>query len=254
MSLPFARAHSPRSPRRTAITAASLVALAVPALVGALSSPGVAATTTSTAATSVPGWTLDVNDGFDSFNSSRWSTKNNTANTNEESYLLSRNVTTSGGILTIQGKKESMGGRKYTSGYVHSGGKYTLPNYFRVEIRAQVPLERGMWAAPMWFRPADGSGHETNQKQAVFPGDPRGWHTYVIEKTPGKIEMFVDGQRKGLWQQGDPTWFNSIFEVGKKWRMIMNLQIGGQRGSPDSTTQWGSKTALRIDYVRTWTR
>src|SRR5690606_16615137 len=101
---------------------------------------------------------------------------------------------------------------------------------------------------------AYGKGHQTNQKQKVFPGDPRGWHTYVVEKTKGKIEMFVDGQRKGLWQQGDPSWFNSTFESGKKWRMIMNLQIGGHRGSPDSTTKWGEKTRLRIDYVRTWTR
>jgi beta-glucanase (GH16 family) len=292
MPLPISRPTSPRStssphrPRRRTAAAATALALGVPALVGGLSSPGVAATSTSTGSTSISGWKLDLNDGFDSLSTSRWTVKNNATSSNEESYLLARNVTTSGGILKIQSKKESMGGRKYTSGYVHGRGKYSLPNYFRVEMRAQVPLERGMWAAPMWFRPADGgageidlvetyghdmekfgeyrvhhtvhnaygSGHQTNQKQQVFPGDPRGWHTYVIEKTPGKIEMFVDGQRKGLWQQGDPSWFNSIFESGKRWSMIMNLQIGGHRGSPDSSTAWGEKTALKIDYVRTWTR
>jgi hypothetical protein len=80
---------------------------------------------------------------------------------------------------------------------------------------------------------------------------PLSWHTYTIEKTSGQIKMFVDGAQTGLWKQGDPTWFTSIFEANKKWAMITNLQIGGHRGDPNSSTDWsGDKTTLQLDYVR----
>ncbi len=275
--------------RRLVVIATSLVTAAVPALLATtVATPaGAANATTPIAVTAVSGWKLDMNDDFNTLNTARWNVKNNASNSNEESYLLSRNVTTGSGYLRVQGKKESVGGRKYTSGYLDTRRKYTLPNYFRVEIRAKVPLEMGMWAAPMWFRPADGSGgeidlletygadlqkfgqyrahhtihnaygsgHQTNQKQAVIPGDPLDWHIYTIEKTQGKIMMFVDGVQKGQWLQGDPSWYNTYFESGKKWAMIMNLQIGGQRGSPSSSTNWtGTKTAMQVDYVRSWVK
>lgn len=292
-SLSSARSGRPAAPARSrrrlvaGLTAAATAAVPVMMASAAQSPAGAATATTPINTTAVSGWKLDLNDDFTSLNTARWTVKNNAANSNEESYLLSRNVSIDAGTLRIQGKKESAGGRKYTSGYVDSRKKYTLPNYFRVEIRAKVPLEEGMWAAPMWFRPADGSageidlletygydmdkfgqyrahhtihnaygsGHQTNQKQAVIPGDPLAWHTYTIEKSQGKIVMFVDGVQKGQWLQGDPSWFNSIMEGGKKWAMIMNLQIGGHRGSPSSATNWtASKTALQIDYVRTWVK
>lgn len=291
MPLPIARRHGGRfalsSRPGSRLGAAAVVMSVSAALVGSTMSPVGAATTTTTGRTTLSGWRLDASDDFSSFNSRRWTARNNQAHSNESGYILSRNVSTNSGTLRIQGKKESAGGRKYTTGWVDSRGKYTLPNYFRVEIRVRVPLEEGMWAAPMWFRPADGSGgeidlletyggdkdkfgeyrahhtvhnaygsnHQTNQKMERMPGDPLAYHTYVIEKTRGRIEMFVDGQRKGLWQQGDPDWFNSVFESGKRWNIIMNLQIGGNKGLPDSRTNWAAdKTAVRIDYVRTWVR
>jgi beta-glucanase (GH16 family) len=277
-----------RSRGRRGLTAvAALTALAAPVLVtgGTSTTAGAATASTPTGTTSVSGWKLDLNENFDSLNTSRWTVKNNAAHGNEESYITSNNVSLSSGILRIQAKKQSLGGRKYTSGYVDSRKKYTLPNTFRIEIRAKVPLEEGMWAAPMWLRPADNSGgeidlletyghdmqkfgeyryhhtihdaygsnHHTNQKQGRLPGDPLGWHTYVIEKKRGEIAMYVDGKLTGTWRQGDPTWFNTYYEAGKRWSMIMNLQIGGHRGSPDSRTDWSAdKTALQIDYVRTW--
>lgn len=275
--------------RHTLALTAGAAALALAVSTGGAPSAGAAVTTTSTpiGTTTVSGWRLLANDDFTTFNTTRWSVKDNVANSNEESYLLARNVTVANGVLRVQSKKESMGGRKYTSGYVHSRNKQILPNTFRVEVRAKVPLEMGMWAAPMWFRPAAGGGgeidlletygadmqkfgefrahhtihsayggsHQTNQKQARIPGDPLGWHTYTIEKTPGRILMFVDGQQKGSWSQGDPTWFNTYYEAGKSWVMIMNLQVGGHRGSPSTSTNWtGDKTAMQIDYVRTWVK
>lgn len=290
--MPFSMPTPVRRTGRLSLVAAAAVGLAAPALLaGPGAAPAAAATKPATSATtpigttSVPGWKLSFSDELSSINTSRWTVKDGAANSNEQSFLTTKNVTIDNGALRIQGRKQSAGGRQYTSGYVHSRGKVSLPNYFRVEMRAKVPLEMGFWAAPMWFRPADGSGgeidlvetygadlkkfgeyrihhtihtaygsgHTTNQKQERFPSDPTGWHTYTIEKTKGKIVEYVDGKQTALFYQGDPSWFNTYYEAGKKWSMIMNLQIGGHRGAPDSTTNWSlDKTALLIDYVRVW--
>lgn len=283
ISLERARPTTRTRRRRAALFASGVASLALPLL--AVGVPEASADT-PIGTTSVSGWKLSLDDNFNSINTATWTVKDGATNSNERSYLTNDNVTTSAGLLRIQGKKQSMGGRSYTSGYLDTRRKYALPNYFRVEIRAKVPLEMGMWAAPMWFRPSDGSGgeidlletygadlqkfgnyhyhhtvhnsygsgHQTNQKQGTL-SSPLSWHTYTIEKTSGRIVMFVDGKQTGLWQQGDPSWFNQMFEAGKKWNMITNLQIGGARGNPNSSTDWsGDKTTLQVDYVRTWTK
>jgi beta-glucanase (GH16 family) len=295
LSNPTARTSSRKhgkNLRRAALTAA-LATVAVPGLatIGAAhaapTKTAAAAATTTVGATAVSGWKLDMTDDFNTLNTSRWNVHNHATNTRELSYLTTNNVTIDNGSLRIQAKKQSMGGRQYTSGDVDSYGKYTLPNYFRVEIKAKVPLEMGMWAAPMWFRPTDGSGgeidlvetygadkqkfgeyhihhtihtaygsgHKTDQKQEVFPSDPLGWHTYTIEKTKGQIVEYVDGKQTAHFDQGDPSWYNTYYEAGKRWSLIMNLQVGGPRGAPNSTTNWAAdKTAILIDHIYAWTQ
>ncbi|MGL5809182.1 MAG: glycoside hydrolase family 16 protein, partial [Nocardioides sp.] len=235
----------------------------------------------------VKGWKVDLNDNFDRMDASCWRVRNGSANSNEHSYLQAANVSVQGGLLRIQGKNQSAGGRRYTSGYVDSNGKYSLPNYFRAEVRAKVPMEQGMWAAPLWFRPEDysggeidvvetygkerdrpkihhtihtdyGSGHQKSAKPAYYSavGDATGteWHTYTIEKKPGSITIWTDGRQTAQWKQGDPQWFNQYYESGKRWHMRVNLQIGGTWGGlPDGSTDWsGDKTTMMVDYIRTW--
>lgn len=233
------------------------------------------------------GWRPGIVEDFDRIDSSRWNVRNQTSNANEHSYLLARNVTTKAGVLRIQGRKERAGGRAYTSGYVDTNRKYALPNYFRAEIRAKVPFEQGMWAAPLWFRPSDHSGgeidlietygrtrdnprihqtihtdyglnHEKSAKPSQFSevGDATGtrWHVYTVEKRAGSITMWVDGVQTARWSQGDPSWFNEYYEAGKQWNLRVNLQIGGSWGGlPDSTTNWRpNRSAMRVDYIKTW--
>ncbi len=235
----------------------------------------------------VTGWTQDLNESFDGIDQKIWDVRDGKANANEHSFLQAKNVSTAGGILRIQGKNESAGGRNYTSGYLDTNGKYSLPNYFRAEIRAKVPMEQGMWAAPLWLRPADfsggeidlletygkesarpkihhtihtdyGSGHEFSAKPAYYSvvDDATGteWHTYVVEKRPGSITMWTDGVQTARWTQGDPSWFNQYYEANKRWELRVNLQIGGSWGGlPDATTDWsGDKTTMMVDYIRTW--
>lgn len=233
----------------------------------------------------VEGWELTFNDDFNSLDPQVWNVKNGTYMDHEDSHLWARNVSTADGVLRIQAKQETTTvgrtTRAYTSGYVETNGKFSVPNYFRAEIRARVPLEQGMWAAPLWFRPADGSGGEIDlietygnrptdynhtihtaygagrQQKHIggkFKTDPLAWHVYTIEKTPGQIKMWVDGEHTATFKSGDPVWYDRYYEAGKRWNFRTNLQVGGVWGGlPDSTTDWTpSKTAMEVDYLRAW--
>lgn len=240
-------------------------------------------------------WELDMSDEFERFDARVWTRKDKTYSSNEDSFLRAANcsiddVGADGHAVRLQARKETV--RKwdrtwqYTSCYLTSEDKYSVPNYFRAEVRAKVPMERGMWAAPLWFRPVDGSGGEIDvvetlggqsravlsqtihteygaahqQVSSVYPfaklDDPTGtrWHTYTIEKLPGRITMWVDGVQTAEWSVQEPTWFAQYYETGKRWDLRVNLQVGGDwGGEPDASTDWTpSSTALLVDRVRVW--
>ncbi len=232
-------------------------------------------------------WTLDMSEDFDTLAPTRWNIKDNTSSSNEDSYLLAGNTSVSDGVLRIQGKLESVGGRNYTSGYVDTIGKYSVPSYFRAEVRAKVPFEQGLWAAPLWFRPTDfgggemdlvetygrdranpifhqtihtdyGPGHRkvsiTNPFSAVGSAAATEWHTYTMEKVPGRLTMWVDGVKTAEFAPGKPAWYNQYYETNRRWNLRVNLQIGGRWGGlPDSTTNWSADTsAMLVDYIKTW--
>jgi hypothetical protein len=248
-------------------------------------------TTTTRASTSLAGWTPRLVENFTTISGTRWTVRNGLSNGNEDSNLFAANVSTTNGVLKIQGKHQTTttntgGTRKYTSGYLDSKGKITLPSYFRAEVRAKVPYEQGMWAAPLWFRPNNGGDAEIDMIETWGRDDARpiwtqtlwhsyspsvhsgksglmsalgdksgtAWHTYVVEKTPGHIDMWIDGVKSASWSSATPGWFKGDYDSGKTWNMRINLQIGGSWGGrPDSTTDWApAKTAMLVDYVHTW--
>jgi beta-glucanase (GH16 family) len=230
---------------------------------------------------------LDLDDGFASLDGGTWRVRDHQAYSRDAATVLAANVSVHGGVLRVQAKQESVGGRAYTSGDLDTYGRYSLPNYFRAEVRAKVPFEQGMWAAPLWIRPADGSSGEidlieTYGSQASRPiihqtihtaygaahqqthlqtpyatvgGSALDWHTYVVEKLPGRITMYVDGVKTAEFNKANSPWFDTYYEAGKRWSLRMSLQVGGGQGLPDSSTDWApDKTAMQIDYVRTWVR
>ena len=234
------------------------------------------------------GWTLNLAEEFGSLDTTRWKLRDHQCYARDSAAVLARNDTVSDGSLRVQGKLESSDGRSYTSGDLDTYGTYSLPNYFRIEVRAKVPFEQGMWAAPLWIRPSDGSSGEidlietygseaarpiihqtihsaygtTHQqthlqtpysKVSTLPATD--WHTYVVEKTKGEIRMWVDGTQTALFNTSNTPWFNTYYEVGKRWSLRASLQIGGGQGLPDSTTDWApDKTAMLVDYIRTYTQ
>jgi hypothetical protein len=250
-----------------------------------VSTPVVEAPETPTGASDLPGWNLDMADEFNSFDSSTWVKYDQEAWGHEDSYVLARNATIDNGKLRLHAKPEALGGRNWTTGEVTTRGKYSLPNYFRLEVRAKVPLEHGMWAAPIWFRPAAGGAGEIDLVETYgveqdrpfvhqtihtdygvdheqthtmnpfsrYPGSATDWHTYVIEKTPGQIVMWVDGIKSSTFNRSNTPWYDTYYEVGTRWSLRSSLQVGGSDDElPDATTDW-SKTSSYLDHVYTWT-
>lgn len=236
-------------------------------------------------------WLLDFDDEFTkdgtgtaAVDPTRWNVKNNTSSSNEASYLLAANVSAAGGILNIVGKQQAAGGRSYTSGYIDTNGKYATQANFRALVRARVPFTQGMWAAPLWFRPSDAAGayeidlietygfelnkahytlhagtnYTTDHAQSAWTKtlpNPEGWHTWLIEKTPNKIVMFLDGTAQQTFTLKDASLASrwaAAFESGRRWNLRVNLQIGGSWGGlPNASTNWND-TTMQIDRIATW--
>lgn len=230
------------------------------------------------------GWVTSWRDDFDSLESSRWNVRDRGQSPNQDALFLARNAWVRDGMLRIQAKEETVDRWSYTSGYLDTNGKVALPDHFRIEMRARLPWGRGLWPAPLWLRPADGSGGEIDlvetfgralpepathhsvhsdygaaHQQVVYVkkfsdlgSDAWDWHTYRVEKTRGLIKMWVDNVLVATFTSGDPTWFNQYYEANKKWHLRVNFNIGGRwNGMPDGTTNW-SGAQMKVDYIHVW--
>lgn len=239
------------------------------------------------AASDPAGWATLWRDDFNSLNTKRWNVRERGEAPNQEALFLKRNVSVSDGLLRVQAKKETVSRWKYTAGYLDTNGKVALPDYFRLEIRAKVPWGKGLWPAPMWLRPADyssgeidvvetfgrampdpashhtihtsyGAGHEQValvKKFRDLGSSAWDWHTYRVEKTPGKIKMWVDGELAASYSSGEPSWFDRYYEAGKKWNLRVNFNVGGEwNGMPDSSTPWEDNPTMKVDYIQAWSR
>lgn len=200
--------------------------------------------------------TFEKNDG--------WSLRSETQS-NDNSYNTPNNVLFGKG-MTVVGRRESVGGRPYTSGDA-LGRHIRTPNYFRAEVTATLPVEYGQWPCPLWFRPLthgdsgeidvcetwpfDWNGvprmyttvwenYTTKRKEnarldySKLPNpDPAEPHTYAVEKVKGRITFSVDGVTVYSWEKGrmNPTmasWYDSVYEIaGREWYPRITLQIGG---------------------------
>ncbi|GAB3991766.1 glycoside hydrolase family 16 protein [Nocardioides marmoraquaticus] len=231
-------------------------------------------------------WRLDMVEDFDRVADDRWSIADGWGAANEASWLQRDNVSVVDGALRVQALPEEAGGRSYTSGRLDTNGKYALPDTFRVEVRARVPYQQGLWAAPLWLRPVDGQmgeidlvetygaeredptvhqtihsaygvDHDYVSRRTRFAeiGDTAAtdWHTYTVEKVPGSITMWVDGTRTARFTAEDAAWYDEYYEAGMAWNLRVNLQVGGSYGEPDAGTVWsGDAAVMQLDRIRTW--
>lgn len=167
----------------------------------------------------LPGWVFQ--EDVDLSDSSRWTLETGQSS-NTSSYDIPSNVSFGSTGLTVRGAAENRSSAAYTTGDA-KGLDIVIPNYSRVEAVGSVPYGPGLWPALMWLRPLDsahgeidlmevfgddarpaatlhneyGSTHRSLQGSVRWEqlphSDPTGTHTYVMEKTPNRIVISVDG-------------------------------------------------------------
>lgn len=170
--------------------------------------------------------------------------------------------------LRLFGRRERVGtgdsARDYSSADVLAR-HVPLDNYFRLTVVARMSKAvPGFWPCPIWLRPANGTHgeidgferfgpdpwvkatlHEAYAKNLRYNGPGRDWrkettpegdHTFVIEKTPGRILVLMDGTVLADFRRDQaPAGFDwdGLYEVpARTWYTRFTIQIGfGNRTS-----------------------
>jgi beta-glucanase (GH16 family) len=273
---------------RTRQLATLALALAVPACGGgasrAASTP--ASTPGASPAPAPAGFTLVFSDEFDApgaLDATRWAYEIGYVRNDEKQYYTSRleNVRAEGGMLVIEGRKESYQGYGYTSASVNTLGRFAL-RYGRVEVRAKLPSGRGSWPA-IWMLgtniaragwPACGeidimenvgfdplrvhaSVHTaaynhtigTQKTASTLVTDPAAdFHVYAMEWYPDRIEAFLDGARYFSFRNegtGSRSW-----PFDEPQYLLINLALGGAWGGQQGLDDSRFPHRYLVDYVR----
>ncbi len=238
-------------------------------------------------------WELAWSDEFDYTglpDPARWSYDvggNGWGNLEEQYYTENReeNARVDGDHLIIEARKESWGGRSYTSARLvtKEKGDWT---YGRIEVRAQLPFGVGTWPA-IWMLPTNspyGNGgwpdtgeidimeyvgydpgfihgtihtdiynHLSNsQRRGSIPISEASdaFHVYGLEWTPQKLEFSVDGTVYWTYSKDQNTWQGWPFD--QDFHLILNIAIGGTWGGFRGIDDNIFPQTMLVDYVRVY--
>lgn len=192
------------------------------------------------------------------------------------------------GYLHVVAQQPSAG--VYTSARLKTQGLFSF-QYGRIEVRAQVPEEQGMWPA-VWLLgnsiskaswPACGEQDVLERVNAAtnpdwnagsihgtgftgsnigttyhFPSGETasGWHTYGMIWSKGSVSYYIDDPSTPYvtYTPSSVSGFSGSvwpFDSGANF-ILINLAVGGSwPGSPDSTTTFPAQ--MLVDYVRIYT-
>lgn len=206
---------------------------------------------------------------------------------NAEGYDLPRNASFDAEGLRLWGRREHYRVGQTTHEFTAAdarGEGHPIPNHCRVEVTGRGPHARGLWPCVLWLRPLSGSDGEIDLMEnfggqprvkatlhneygtthKMIPGqvrwdaletpDPAALHTYVMEKTPGRIHITVDGVTLlDAGPQDAPAGFDweRIFETDRQWYPRVTMQVSAPNaatGSPEASFTAADMlvTSLRI--------
>ncbi len=198
---------------------------------------------------------------------------------NELQYYRRENTWVENGTLIIEARKETFGGRQYTSSRIKTQGKQSF-QYGRIDIRALLPYGKGIWPA-LWMLGNDitsvgwpkcgeidimemigGNGRE-NQVHGTLHWDFNGhvqagfmrrlpsgtyndeYHVFSIIWDENEIRFFVNDVRYGTIDITP----HHMTEFHQPFFFIFNVAVGGSwPGNPDETTIFNQQ--MKVDYVR----
>mgnify|MGYP006267224659 CR=1 FL=1 len=225
-------------------------------------------------------WSDEFNDA--ALNSTNWTHEigGNGWGNNELQYYTDQNTYMVEGNLIIEARRESRGGRGYTSSRIITEDKFEF-QYGRVDIRAVMPFGKGIWPA-QWMLGANfreigwpycgeidimemvggegsdnvvhGTAHwQDNGFKADFSGSLAisdgilydEYHVYSIIWTEEKIRWYIDDIQ---YHEMDITG-QFLSEFRAPYFFIMNVAVGGNwPGSPNSETVFPQR--MIVDYIR----
>lgn len=192
-----------------------------------------------------------------------------------------QNVFLSLGNLVIEARKETYGTSQYTSARITTQGKKEF-RYGRIDIRAKLPVSKGMWPA-LWmlgsnisstpwpacgetdimeligknpsqvvgsfhWKKEDGTEGTFNNVRNLETGDfSRQFHVFSLIWTSDSLQILVDDLPYVKASKKDLS--DGVYPFDGPFFFIFNVAVGGDwPGSPDDTTPFPQH--MFVDYVR----
>jgi beta-glucanase (GH16 family) len=194
----------------------------------------------------------------------------------------SENARVENGRLVIEARKESLGGRIYTSARLITKGKGDW-KYGRLEIRAKLPKGVGTWPA-IWMLnsntplkwPDDGEidimehvgfdqgkvhGTVHTKKYNHSVGTQKGsnvqvtdcsetFHIYKMEWNSNSIKVGVDDNYYFTFSNDNSG--NDAWPFFNKFHLLLNIAVGGNWGGQQGIDSNIWPQRMEVDYVRVW--
>ena len=222
----------------------------------------------TTGSPSSENWAYDIGNGTDG-----WGNK-------EAQFYTRANATIADGILKITAKKETYGGREFSSARIKTQGKFSF-TYGRVEVRAKLPSGGGTWPAIWmlgenfttvgWPRcgEIDIMEHKGNNQGVTssaihnssgyndtpyvyfldrVEGISSNFHTYGINWTKDKIDFIIDDVVYYTYNPSNKNENNWPFD--KPQFIILNVAMGGNLGGNIDSAF--TESNMEIEYVRVY--
>jgi len=207
---------------------------------------------------------------------------NGWGNNELEYYTGSRteNARIENGNLVIEARKESYGGKNYSSARLLTKNKAQW-TYGKFEIRARIPRGRGTWPA-IWLLsasnnlkwPDDGEldimeevGYAPNiihgtvhnklyngangKGSSKFIADAQdSFHVYRLEWTNSQVTWSIDNV--SFFTYYDPGFGADAWPYNKDFFLILNVAIGGNWGGAQGIDDSIFPQSMLVDYVRVY--
>lgn len=233
---------------------------------------------------SYEGMTLVWSDEFDgeSLNTDDWTYEigGHGWGNNELEYYTNKNTSIVEGNLVIEARKESQGGRLYTSSRIVTMDKQEF-QYGRIDIRAALPYGQGIWPA-LWMLGSNfktvgwpACGEIDIMEMIGGGGREKTVHGTVHWSNGGDYASFGGHYNLGsgtfsdefhvfsiLWDENEIIWYvddvqfhvidirgDNLSEFRQPFFFIFNVAVGGNwPGNPNGSTLFPQR--MIVDYVR----
>lgn len=204
-------------------------------------------------------------------------------NNEQQHYTANKkeNAFVDGEFLHIIARKDSAGGKAYTSARLTTKNKADW-KYGRLEVRAKIPGGRGLWPA-IWMLPTDweyggwpksgeidimehvgynpdsvfASAHTdaynhvegTNKTEGIkVDGLYDQFNTFTLEWGPEAYHVYFNDEKFFSFRNENKTYAEWPFD--KKFHLLLNVAVGGNWGGKEGIDNSIFPKEMLVDYVR----